>query len=127
MKKNIIDTVKTISLILVIIMLTGMIDGLPWWSFVVPVLILGVIISYRKWNVAGFAVGFIAGFIIWFMANLYFDITLGGTILNKIGLLLSVSKITVLVFSGIIGGVLTGLALYTGKSIVSEKEIQSPV
>jgi hypothetical protein len=127
MKKNILDALKTISLIVVLMILTGMINGLPWWSFVIPVSILGVIISYRKWNVPGFAVGFIAGFMVWLMANLYFDITLGGTILNKMALLLSLSKITLLLFSGIIGGVLTGLALYTGKSIVSERKIQSPV
>ena len=63
---------------------------------------------------------------VWFGANLCFDMTYNGIILNKIGLLLSVHKIIVLLISGIIGGLLTGLALYAGKSMIIYNKNTNP-
>lgn len=105
-------------IIIILVIFTSIIESLPWWTFVVPVLILGMVINFRRWNVSVFSIGFLSGFIIWFGANLYFDTIVSGVILNKLGLLLSVPKIIVLVISGVIGGLLTGLALYTGKNIL---------
>lgn len=118
MKKKTRDNIKTALLLIPLIILTRLIDALPWWAFVIPVLALGVIITLKKWEFSGFSVGWLSGFLIWICANLYFDKMLDGDILTKIGLLLSVPKIVVLLVSGIIGGLLTGLALYTGKAAV---------
>ena len=121
MKKKNLDSFKTILLVFILVILTRMIGTLPWWSFVVPVGILGVVITLKNWDVACFAIGFIAGFIIWLGADIYFDRTLDGNIFNRVAALMSVSKIGVFLISGSIGGILTGLALYTGKSIVFNK------
>ena len=102
-----------------------LIAQLPWWTFVIPVLIFGIYITRKKREVPAFPVGFLTGFIIWCGSNLYFDILSNGITMNKIGLLLTVPKIVVIVISGLIGGLLTGLALYTGKSIASQAPISS--
>lgn len=122
MKKKTRDNIKTALVLIPLIILTRLIDTLPWWIFVIPVLALGVTITLKKWEISSFSVGWLSGFLIWIGANLYFDKMLDGDILTKIGLLLSVPKMIVLLVSGIIGGLLTGLALYTGKAAVYKKE-----
>jgi len=125
MRKNKSDTIKTFLLILPVEIGMQKIESLPWWSFVLPVMILGVILTLKKWNFRGFAVGFAAGFIIWAGASLYFDWSFDGSILNKIGLLLFVPKVIVLLLSGLTGGLLAGLALYAGKTMVYERNPNS--
>ncbi len=124
MKKRRLDNLKALLLTGFLLLLTRMINSLPWWIFVIPVLTLGIVITIKKWEVSSFSVGFIAGFLVWFGANLYFDLTLNGIILGRVGLLLAVPKFVVLLISGVIGGLLTALALYTGKSIVAEKRVE---
>lgn len=122
MKKKTRDNIKTAFILIPVIILTRLISTLPWWIFVIPVLALGVIVTLKKWEISGFSIGWLCGFLIWIGANLFFDTMLDGDILFKIGLLLSVPKIIVLLVSGIIGGLLTGLALYTGKAAVYKQE-----
>jgi len=109
-------------LLFVLILLTRIPGSLPWWTFIIPVVILGIVITIWKWKVSTFAMGFLCGFIIWFGANLYFDLTFNGAIMSRIGLLFTVPRIVVLLLSGVIGGVLTGLALFTGRSMVFRSE-----
>ena len=109
------DNLKAAVVLLFLLLVTRMISSLPWWSFIVPVLIFGIIVSIRKWQVAGFAVGFICGFVIWLGANLYFNAALPGEVFPRIGLLFSIPPFLVVLFSALIGGILTGLAFYTGK------------
>ena len=122
MKKNIINYTIACLAIMAINILTGMIAVLPWWSFVVPVLLSGMALPFLRWNVPSFTVGFLSGFIVWLVANAIFDMAYHG-MLAKIGLLLSVQKIVVLLAAGLIGGLLNGLALYTGKSILTASTI----
>jgi len=118
------DTLKTILLVCLVIIITGMIDMFPWWSFVIPVALLGIIVRLRNWKVACLTIGFLAGFFIWSGSNLYFDIIQNGVILEKLGNLLAAPKFVVILLSGIIGGLLTALALYTGKLLIAEKEAE---
>lgn len=108
-------SIKTMLIIFPLIFMVSLLDLLPWWSFVVPVLALGAVIGYRQWQVASFSTGFLAGFITWCVTNACFMIARNNHVLNKIGLLIGMPGIVVLVISGLIGGLLTGLALYTGK------------
>ncbi|HSH67754.1 MAG TPA: hypothetical protein VLB84_18580 [Bacteroidia bacterium] len=123
MTKKRSDTLKAILFTTIILLVTRMLGSLPWWSFVVPVILFGTYISIRKWSVSGFLVGFISGFLTWLCADLYFDITYNGMMLNKMGLLLGVPKPIIFLVSGLIGGLLTGLAFYTGKSIINNDAI----
>jgi hypothetical protein len=116
MKRNTSDNVKAFLITSVLVIGTCMVTSLPWWSFVVPVLIFGIVIAFLGWKVAGFPVGFISGFVIWLAVNVYFDI-IYNSVFYKLGLILSVPKVIVLLIAGITGGLLTALALYTGKSM----------
>ena len=101
-----------------LILLTRMITTIPWWSFIIPVAVFGAFITIRKWQVATFFTGFLSGLVIWVCANIYFHTVFGGSAFNKIGLVLSVPGPLVILISGITGGLLTGLALYTGQSAI---------
>ena len=119
MKKNLAIYIKIIPILCVVIFLVRLLSDLPWWGFIIPVMALGVLLEWKNIRYSTFAAGFLAGFVIWVGASVYFDSTTGGNILYRMGLLLSVPKIVVIFASGIIGGGLTGLALYCGKCMVS--------
>ena len=123
MEKKSSESLKTISLTILIIILTARIAALPWWFFVIPVLALGLVVTLRNWTIPSFAVGLLSGFITWFGASIYFNKTLGGNTLIKIASLMSLPEFVVLIGSGLIGGLLTGLALYTGKCIGFNKKV----
>lgn len=93
--------------------------NVPWWTFVIPVIGLGVVMAIKRWKVSVFLAGFIPGFVVWGGANLYFASIFPGAVLEKIAMLLSLHMIVIVLLSGLIGGLLFALALYTGKSIVS--------
>jgi hypothetical protein len=122
MKKGTLDNIKAFGCLIPLILLTSITDSIPWWSFVVAVGLFGTIITVRKWKVAGFSTGFLAGLVVWTGANMYFHITLEGDVFEKIGQVLSVPGPVVIVISGVTGGLLTGLALYTGQSVVYQRE-----
>ncbi|WP_226179775.1 hypothetical protein [Hymenobacter lucidus] len=120
------DSLKAVIISIILLLLAHQVDMLPWWGFIIPLFIFGVLINYLKWNVAGFSVGFIAGFLLWAGANVYYDIQYDGLILQKVALLFSLPKIVVFLIAGIIGGLLAGLAMYSGKGLFSYRAA-SPV
>ena len=107
----------------VIIISLGNIDLLPWWFFILPVIMLGYCLNLLEWDLNAFMVGFIAGFFIWFGGNLLFDLQYNGSILVKLANLLGVPKVVLLFVSGSAGGTLTGLAMYIGKNILKSAEL----
>ena len=110
-------TIKTIFLILLvssIILITSIFNNLPWWSFVIPCIILGVIFPFKRYGLPSFLIGFIAGFLVWNFTHLYYDFALDIKIIDKISSILDYSKLTILIFSSLIAGVLSGLAVLTG-------------
>ena len=122
MKTRIIQN-SLVTIICGIVMISlGNVDFLPWWTFLVPVFIEGYVLTLLKLNLNAFVLGFIAGFLIWFGENYLYDIKYNGLILIKLASLLSVPKLLLLFASGVIGGILTGLAMYVGKNILKDAE-----
>lgn len=113
-----LSNLKATIIIVLILVATRMIGSLPWWSFVVPVLILGIVLALKKWQVSGFGPGFLAGFLVWLGASIYYDMALPANTFSMLGKLFSIPPVTIFILSGFIGGLLTGLAFYTGKYIV---------
>jgi hypothetical protein len=93
--------------------------GLPWWSFSIPVFLFGVLVKKKKWRISAIPVGFFAGFTVWVAATLFFHLYFGGTGLDKIAHIISISKVPLILLSGVIGGLITGVSFYCGKSILS--------
>jgi hypothetical protein len=120
MKKN-LDPLKTLLLLFLVIVAVKMIAALPWWSFVIPVILLGMFITARKWKVRTFTTGFLAGFLLWAGANLYFHLSFSGIILGRIE---AGPRVLVLLLSGVVGGLLTGFALYTGRSMMQDRKAE---
>lgn len=122
MKKIGVDNIKALGCLLVLMPLVMMINSIPWWSFVVVVALFGFITTILKWRVAAFGIGFLSGLLIWIGASLYFHLIFGGNVFEKIGQVLFVPGFMVILLSGIIGGLLTGVALYTGQSAMHRAE-----
>jgi hypothetical protein len=114
MKKRWIDSLKTAVLAAALILLWKSIEWLPWWSFVVPLIGLGCYAGIKQWRIRSFAVGFITGFLIWWLGNLYFFMTGDGIVLGKLGHLVLLPNYFVFLAAGLIGGLPCGIALYVG-------------
>ena len=119
MKKNIADTSKTAIGLIVLIVAVRQIPSFPWWTFVIPAFVWGMFAAFRKWDVRGFPIGFLIGLGIWVVASLFFDARSGGIAMSRIALLFAIPKWLLIGISGVIGGLLTGLSLYTGKGLFS--------
>jgi hypothetical protein len=116
--KKFTDSIKTISLLSGMIILVRLIPLIPWWTFVIPVIIAGMLVTHWKWQVSCFAAGFIAGFITWLGAGLYFHLSYQGLLFSRFG---AGPQTGLFLVSALTGGILTGLAFYTGKTIVYRK------
>jgi hypothetical protein len=117
------DNLKiTIILILLLLLIKG-IDSLPWWAFTIPVSMLGITCSLLKWKFPGFRIGFFSGLIVWSGASFYFITTGNSELVNKVSLLVSVNKFVIILASGLIGGLLCGLSLFSFSNLKSYKKI----
>ncbi|MDP1800259.1 MAG: hypothetical protein Q8L81_02820 [Bacteroidota bacterium] len=94
---------------------------LPWWSFLIPIFFLGILLPMEKWKVSSFPTGFFSGFLVWVVATFYYEATYDGEIIDKIAKIIMdpysffyLNFIIIYSIIGLIGGLLTGLALYSG-------------
>lgn len=108
--------IKIFFLLWPVLVLVKLVEIIPWWSFIVPVLLIGILVSRRYKKVASFAIGFWAGFLVWIGALIFFHVSYDGVLLDKTG----AGKFVVPVLSGLVGGVLTGWALYIGSCYVKD-------
>lgn len=107
-------SVKVFGMVTTLILLSGLITPLPWWSFVIPVIITGALAANFRWKIPAFIVGFSAGFTVWFGASVFYDQIQNGIILGKVAHLVGTSYLVVCLISGVIGGLLSGLSLFAG-------------
>jgi hypothetical protein len=117
MAKRRADEIKTFLIVTVLVIIVRQVDLLPWWAFVVPVLLFGALIGYPGWKVRSFPIGFLSGFLIWLTSGILFNSIHNGIMLKRLSVLSGAPGIVLLLISALIGGVLTGLALYTGKNL----------
>lgn len=110
MKNNLIVLTLSIAFICII----GQVSILPWWTFVIPVCVLGAIYAYNGWKISAFPTGVLAGFLVWSGGELYYDIMGKGLVLDSIAQLIGVPKIVAIAAAGILGGLLNGTALLAG-------------
>ena len=101
----------------------GTLGFLPWWCFLIPVFLLGVFLPLQKWKVYPFLWGFIAGFIVWVLSTAYFEITYRGEVMQTVAQIIELEPYLLHLAIGLIGGVLTGLALYSGYLLRKGREI----
>lgn len=86
---------------------------LPWWSIAIPGLIFGYWFNHKA--LPSFYWGFLALFLLWGGQALYIHLANDGILSSRIAEMLSVgSPILVVLITGILGGLLSGLATLTG-------------
>ncbi|MDR9419397.1 hypothetical protein [Gracilimonas sp.] len=91
---------------------------LPWWSIAIPGLILGY--YFNEQALPSFAWGFLALFLLWGGQSLYIHIANEAILSTRIAEMLSIgSPLLVVLITGVIGGLVSGLATLTG-SLVRE-------
>lgn len=116
-------TIVTILLLGLVSVAVQAMAFLPWWSFVVPIFLLGIGLPLKRWNVSAFLLGFTAGFLVWVISTIYFEMQYEGEIIKKISLLFNMPKLVLYGCIGSMGGVLTGLSFYSGYLLRSGREV----
>lgn len=89
---------------------------LPWWSIALPGLIFGY--GFNQKALPSFAWGFLALFLLWGGQALYIHYANDGILSTRIAEMLTIgSPLLVVLITGIIGGLVSGLAALTGSLI----------
>lgn len=89
---------------------------LPWWSIAIPGLVLGIFFKQR--GVHAFLWGFLGVFLLWGGQALYIHIANDGILSTRIANMLGVgSPLIVILVTGLIGGLVSGLATLTGSLV----------
>jgi hypothetical protein len=105
------NTALTILFILVLGQLSYV--GMPWWGLAPIAAVAGWL--FPKGAANSFAAGFLGGFLLWLAAALWLDMANNGLLAGKIGALFSgQGRWQMLLLTGILGGLVAGLACLTG-------------
>ena len=96
---------------------------LPWWGIAITGLILGF--QMKPTSGKAFGIGFLALFLLWSGQALYTHLANDGILSTRIAEMLGVgSPLLVVLITGILGGLVSGLAVLSGallKDAVSKK------
>lgn len=111
------------AILVLVSIVTQMVTFFPWWSFLGLIFFLGLLLPLEKWKISSFRLGFIAGFLTWLFSTLYFENIYEGNIINKISEMISVPNYILYTIIAFIGGILTGLAFYSGFLLRNGREI----
>lgn len=96
---------------------------LPWWSIAIPGLIFGYQFKKSVWRSFGW--GFLALFLLWGGQALYIHFLNDGILTTRIGTMLGVgSPYLVVLITGAIGGLISGLATLTGSLAKKGKKVR---
>lgn len=93
---------------------------LPWWSIALPGLVFGY--QLKKKGLVSFGWGFLALFLLWGGQALYIHFANDGILSTRIATMLGVSSpYLVILITGVLGGLVSGLATLTGSLLYSSK------
>ena len=93
---------------------TGLYSSLPWWSFVITSLIVSVAIHQRAGK--AFLAGFLGLFLLWAGMALVKDAANEHILSTKVAQVLPLggSYLVLILVTGVVGGLVSGLAALTG-------------
>lgn len=102
-------------ILLILLIITAYLINLilPWWGIAITGLILGF--QMKPKSGAAFGIGFLALFLLWSGQALYIHFANDGILSNRIAEMLGVgSPYLVVLITGILGGLVSGLAVLSG-------------
>lgn len=96
---------------------TGLYGVMPWWSFAITSLIVAIAVHQKAGK--AFLSGFIGLFLLWFILAFLKDSANEHLLATKVAQILPLggSYIVLILVTGIIGGLVSGLAALTGSYI----------
>lgn len=119
---------KTGITFLIVGTITGLfplITSIPWWSFLIPLFLVGVVLPFQRWKVRAFLTSFLAGFCVWLGTTLYFEKIYDGDVMKMMSGIADLNSLLMYLIIGSIGGVLSGLAVYSGFLLKRGREVLS--
>lgn len=119
MRNNIIY----IGLNLVLSVIIENITVLPWWSFLVTTILMSLFCTMKRIKIRSFLSGFISGFLNWFGATIFFHNMYDGQLMDRVSEIFYMPTFLFVIVIGIIGGLLNGLASYTGYAVIAEEDV----
>ena len=92
----------------------GLFQFFPWWSFVVCALVVAVAVPQKPWK--AFLCGFLALFVLWMVMAFMADAANEHILSKKVAQILPLggSYIALILVTGLVGGLVAGLAALTG-------------
>ncbi|MAO16408.1 MAG: hypothetical protein CMH44_05945 [Muricauda sp.] len=108
--------------LLAAVLLTKVIEEMPWYTFVFPCMVIGFIVRGKFTSRLYFSIAFLVGLVTWVMANVWFHFTYDGTIHQKLNL---VQLVFLLVISGVMCGILMAMSIHLGV-LISRMVIRKP-
>lgn len=92
----------------------GVYSTLPWWSFAITSLIIAVAVHQRPWK--AFVAGFLGLFLLWAGMSLLKDAANDHVLSTKVASILPLggSYLVLILVTGFVGGLVSGLAALTG-------------
>lgn len=109
-------------ILLILLIITGYLINLvlPWWGIAITGLILGFQMKPKSGK--AFGIGFFALFLLWSGQALYIHLANDGILSTRIAEMLGVgSPFLVVLITGILGGLVSGLAVLSG-SLLTNKD-----
>lgn len=90
---------------------------LPWWSIALAGFVVAIVIPQRPFR--SFLTGFLAIFLLWIALALWIDQANQGILLQRVAALFKLGNSSWLLFliTGLLGGILGGLASLTGSFV----------
>ncbi|NOQ70401.1 MAG: hypothetical protein GQ574_00240 [Crocinitomix sp.] len=116
---------KKITLILITLIVSvaiQFIEVLPWWSFAAALVLLGVLLPFKKWKMSPVIAGIISGFLTWAGGLLFFTWYYEGNIIGKVAEALGFSQFMILLIAGVICALISALALLVGAKLREGKD-----
>lgn len=108
------------AIISVVSIVFELIHTIPWWTYLIPCFILGIILPIKMWNAKPFNIGFLAGMITWISALYMFENIYEGDLTLITTEIILIPYLGLIIITGVIGGLLTGLAILSG-AIIAEQ------
>jgi hypothetical protein len=92
----------------------GIYSTLPWWSFTITSLIIAIAVHQRPWK--AFVAGFLGLFLLWAGMAVLKDAANDHVLSTKVASILPLggSYLVLILVTGIVGGLVSGLAALTG-------------
>lgn len=94
---------------------------LPWWSIALPGVLFGYL--FKQKGTVSFGWGFLALFLLWGSQALYTHFANDGILSSRIAEMLGVgSPFIVILVTGVLGGLVSGLATLSGSLLNTEEK-----